>query len=211
MLFDCYLTTPWKLLIFIIRFSRGEIDQVNDGSFMLSSVVEFIQILPFRFHPLWNFLLISIEISQEIKLISLTYVIINCSSEKKDCQTFKNYSFRTQLGKKTGPASSATPNIKFNLFSGIYKRDCKLSKTFFFQNINFDWVMSDFLPCVKFCYQNEPFLFWNRSFYALPLVCSVDFNVLKASEHNFFILKFHCFMLLLNFDISKYSLLRRII
>ena len=139
MLFDCYLTTPWKLLIFIIRFSRGEIDQVNDGSFMLSSVVEFIQILPFRFHPLWNFLLISIEISQEIKLISLTYVIINCSSEKKDCQTFKNYSFRTQLGKKTGPASSATPNIKFNLFSGIYKRDCKLSKTFFFSKYKF-WL-----------------------------------------------------------------------
>ena len=127
-------------MIFIIWFSRGEIDQVNDGSFILSSVVEFIQILPFRFHPLWNFLLISIDISQEIKLISLTYVIKNCSSDKKDCQTFKNYSLRTQLGKKTGQASSATPNIKFNLFPGIYKRDCKLSRTFFFFKYQKFWL-----------------------------------------------------------------------
>ena len=36
-------------------------------------------------------------------------------------------------------------------------------------------------------------------------------NVLSVSEHNFFILKFHCFMLLLNFITSKYSFFRRII
>ena len=35
--------------------------------------------------------------------------------------------------------------------------------------------------------------------------------VLNASEHNFFILKFHCFMLFLNFITSRYSLFRRII
>ena len=41
-------TTSWKLLIFIIRFSQGETDQVSGSSFMLSSVVKFGQILPLR-------------------------------------------------------------------------------------------------------------------------------------------------------------------
>ena len=44
--------------------------------------------------------------------------------------------------------------------------------------------------------------------YALSgLFCSL----IKVFEHNFFILKFHCFMLLLSFITSKYSFFRRII
>ena len=46
---------------------------------------------------------------------------------------------------------------------------------------------------------------------ALPagLFCSLSIKVLSVSEHNFFILKFHCIMLLLNFITSKYSLFRQ--
>ena len=35
-----------SFLIFVIRFFRGETDQVSGASFMLSSVVKFGQILP---------------------------------------------------------------------------------------------------------------------------------------------------------------------
>ena len=52
-----------------------------------------------------------------------------------------------------------------------------------------------------------------RSFsYAhLPGLSTSIIKVLSVSENNFFILKFHCFMLLLNFIASKYSFFRRII
>ena len=43
-LFD--FTTPWKLLIFIIRLFRGETDQLSGATFRLSSVVKFGQTLP---------------------------------------------------------------------------------------------------------------------------------------------------------------------
>ena len=54
----------------------GEADQVSGATFMLSSVMEFGQILPFRLHPLWNSSLISIEICQEIELLSISYVLM---------------------------------------------------------------------------------------------------------------------------------------
>ena len=41
----------------------------------------------------------------------------------------------------------------------------------------------------------------------LPVLFSSLIKVLRVSEHNFFILNFHCFMLLLNFTTSKYSFL----
>ena len=43
-LFD--FTTQWKFLIFIIRFFRGETDQLSGATFRLSSVVKFGQNLP---------------------------------------------------------------------------------------------------------------------------------------------------------------------
>ena len=47
--------------------------------------------------------------------------------------------------------------------------------------------------------------------YALPAgLFSSLIKVLSVSEHSFFILKFYCFMLLLNFISSKYSFFRRI-
>ena len=69
-------TAPWKFLIFIIRFSRGEADKVSGASFMLSSAIQFGQNLPFSSTHLGLFLLISIEICQEIELIFITYAII---------------------------------------------------------------------------------------------------------------------------------------
>ena len=62
----------WKFLIFIIRFSRGEVGQVSGTLFM----VEFGQILPFSSTHHGFFLLISIEICWDIKLIFITCVII---------------------------------------------------------------------------------------------------------------------------------------
>ena len=63
-------------LIFIIQFCRGGKYQLNDTLFMLSSVVKFGQILPFSSTHFGIFLLISIEICQEIELMSITYIIM---------------------------------------------------------------------------------------------------------------------------------------
>ena len=52
-------------------------------------------------------------------------------------------------------------------------------------------------------------IFFLRSF--SPSLFSSSIKVSSVSKHNFFILKFHCFMLLLNFITSKYSFFRRII
>ena len=50
-----WLDSSMKFLIFIIQFSWGQTDQENGASFMLSLVVKFGQIIPFRFHPLIEF------------------------------------------------------------------------------------------------------------------------------------------------------------
>ena len=41
--------TPRKLLISIIQFSQGKADQVSGTSLISSSVMDFVQILPFNF------------------------------------------------------------------------------------------------------------------------------------------------------------------
>ena len=90
---------------------------------MLSSVVKFGQILHFRFHPFWIFLLILFELCQEIELISIYNIC------------FKNYSFRTLFWAKTGSAW-ATPKIKFSFLSGNNKRRSWPFPNFlFYQNI----------------------------------------------------------------------------
>ena len=88
---------------------------------MLPSVVKFGQILHFRFHLFWNFLLIFFKLCQ--KLISIYNIC------------FKNYSFRTLFLAKTGSAW-AKPKIKFSLLSGNNKmRSWPFSHFLFYQNI----------------------------------------------------------------------------
>ena len=62
----------WKSLLFIIRFSRGEADQVS-GTLLM---VECGQILPFSSTHRGFILLISSEICWDIELIFTTCVII---------------------------------------------------------------------------------------------------------------------------------------
>ena len=47
--------TQWKFLISIIQFLQGKADQVSGASFLLSSVVNFGQILLFSFTRFENF------------------------------------------------------------------------------------------------------------------------------------------------------------
>ena len=124
--------TSWKFLIFIIWFSRGKTNQVSGGLFMLSSVVEFNQILPFRFHPLWNFLLISIEICQEINICNLC---CNALILKKPKITLSG----PYLGKNWASISHTLYQVHF-FFQKLTKGDCELSKTLFYQNI-ISWVI----------------------------------------------------------------------
>ena len=65
-----------SVFISIIQFSWGEGDQVSGTTFMLLLVVKFSQILHFSSTHFGIHLMISIEIYQEIKLISITYVKI---------------------------------------------------------------------------------------------------------------------------------------
>ena len=57
-------------------------------------------------------------------------------------------------------------------------------------------------------YTNNFFL---RSVSLMPGLFSSLIKVLSVSKHTFFILEFHCFMLLINFVTSKYSFFRKII
>ena len=101
---------------------------------MLLSVVEFSQVLPFRFHPLLIFLLISIEICQEIELISMTYVIM-LLSWKKLVKLLKIALLGPYLDKNW--VSMGRTQNQVQCFYGNTKRRSKALKNFLFsQNMN---------------------------------------------------------------------------
>ena len=130
MLFDW--PSPWKFLIFIIRFFWGKADQVSGALFILSSVVNFGQVLPIRSTHFGFFLLIFIEICQEIELISnLCYNTVL----KKIVKTFTNCSFRTLFGQKFSQQRPC-PKSSSKIFFEITKGDHKLSRTFYFIKIS---------------------------------------------------------------------------
>ena len=61
------------------------------------------------------------------------------------------------------------------------------------------------------CYYYKKLFSEKILFYACTGLLTSLIKVLKVLEHNFFILKFHCFMFLFSFITSKYSFFRKII
>ena len=115
----------WKFLIFIIKFSGGETDQVCGALFMLSSVVKLGQILPLGFF-------VDFHWDMSGNWVSIYNLCYNTVVLKKNSKTFKNHSFRTL---KTGPAW-AMPKIKYIFFLEVTKRDYLLSRTFYLIKIS---------------------------------------------------------------------------
>ena len=70
------------------------------------------------------------------------------------------------------------------------------------------WNISTFSMLV--CYKIQMAFIWDVSHISTDLFSSL-IKVLNLFVHNFFIFKFHPFMFLINFTISKYSFFRRII
>ena len=157
MLFDW--TTPWKFLIFIIWFFRGETDQVSGTSFMLSSVVKFGQILPIgSTHFGFFFADFHWDMSGNlINIYNLHYNTVYSSEKKKITKTFTNCSFRTIFGQKLRQLRPC-PKSSSNFFFLEITRDQAFRNFLLYQNsICFDWVMTDFLSCMTFCCQNQSF------------------------------------------------------